>query len=127
MKTKTLTKRINRILTLVLTIVALMVGQNVWATTKTVTYTLSRYQQGTYDYLRLTHSGDTPFDGTTAVEDQMMSNRTSASFTLPDGFTFNFTWGGGATITWVSSGYFFCANANVWSLRSKLQENIKIF
>ena len=130
MELKSIKKKFNRVLALMLTIAALMTGQNVWATTKTVTYTLSRYQQGTYDYIRLTHSGDTPFDGITAVEDQMMSNRTNASFLLPDGFTFNFTWGSG-TITWVNNGYFYCGNANVgfslsWDRPSQYVANVKV-
>ena len=92
-------------------------GQNAWATTKTVTYTLSRVEIDRTHYWALTHSGDTPFDGTTTVEKQLEDNATYATFQLPDGFTFTFTWGSGATVTSVGSGgstsYFYCGNANV--------------
>ena len=111
MKTKTLTKKLNQVLTLVLTIAALMVGQSAGATTKTVTYTLDKIRQGSYDYLRLTHSGDTPFDGTTAVGDEIMSNRTSAYFTLPDGFTVSFEWKSGTFS--VNGQDYWCDNENV--------------
>ena len=136
MTTKTLTKRINRILALVLTIAALAAGQsNVWGTTKTVTYTLSREKVGDYNFFALTHSGDTPFDGTTTVEHQQETNATQATFHLPDGFTFTFNWGSGATITSVGSGgstsYFYCGNANVrfqlhWDIPHRYVTNVKV-
>ena len=92
-------------------------GQNAWAETKTVTYTLSREKVGEYDFFALTHSGSTPFDQTTTVEHQQETGRTQATFHLPDGFTFTFTWGSGATITSVGSGgstsYFQCQDKNV--------------
>ena len=136
MTTKTLTKRINRFLALVLTIAALVAGQsNVWGTTKTVTYTLSREKVGDYNFFALTHSGDTPFDGTTTVEHQQETNATQATFHLPDGFTFTFNWGSGATITSVGSGgstsYFYCGNANVrfqlhWDIPHRYVTNVKV-
>ena len=82
-------------------------GQNAWAETKTVTYTLSRVKVGGYDYFALTHSGSTPFDQTTTVEHQQETNYTEATFHLPDGFIFTFNWKGG-TVTRVNSGDFFC-------------------
>ena len=117
MKTRIRENMMQSILTAVLTIAALTVGQTAEATTKTVTYTLSRENEGTYDYWALTHSGDTPFDGTTTVEHQQETNSTQATFTLPDGFTLTFTWGSGAIITSIGSGgntsYFQCQNKNV--------------
>ena len=126
---------IQRTLTAVLTIVALAVGQSASATTKTVTYTLSREKVGDYNFFALTHSGDTPFDGTTTVEHQQETNATQATFHLPDGFTFTFNWGSGATITSVGSGgstsYFFCGNANVrfqlhWDIPHRYVTNVKV-
>ena len=104
-----------RILHITIALLLLAVaGQNAWATTKTVTYTLSREIVNQTDYFALTHSGDTPFDGTTTVQHQQETGSTQATFHLPDGFTFNFTWGSGATVTSVgSSSYFYCGNANV--------------
>ena len=114
-----------------LLLIAVGLGQSAQATTKTVTYTMSRVEVNHIDYLRLTVGGDTPFDGVTTVEDQQMTNYTNASFTLPDGFTFTFTWGSGATITWVSSGYFSCSNANVrfqlnWEIPHRYVTNVKV-
>ena len=126
-----LSPRLNRVLAAVLTIMALMAGQSAFATTKTVTYTLSREKVESNDYWALTHSGDTPFDGTTTVQHQPETNHTSATFTLPDGFTFTFNWGNGATITYVSSGYFYCGNANVhfslqWNFSNCYVTNVKV-
>ena len=102
------------ILAAVLTIAALAEGQTAGATTKTVTYTLSSEKDGTYDYWALTCSGDTPFDGTTTVQHQLASG-SSATFTLPDGFTFTFDWKGG-TVTRVNSGDFYCTSNPKFSL-----------
>ena len=113
-----------------LTIAALMAGQNVWATTKTVTYTLSREKVEGRNYWALTHSGSTPFDGTTTVVSQSEDNATQATFHLPDDFIFTFNWKGG-TVTNVSSTYFFCQNQNVqfslnWSGTSRYVTNVSV-
>ena len=105
-------------------------GQNAWATTKTVTYTLSREKVDHIDYFVLTHSGDTPFDGTTTVQHQQETGRTQATFQLPDGFIFSFDWKGG-TVTGVSNSYFFCQNKNVqfglsWNLTNKYVINVSV-
>ena len=107
-----------RILHITIALLLLAVaGQNAWSTTKTVTYTLSRVEIDHTHYWALTHSGSTPFDGTTTVEKQLEDNATQATFQLPDGFTFTFTWGSGAIVTSVGSGgitdYFQCQNKNV--------------
>ena len=115
-----------------LLLVTLAFGQNVWATTKTVTYTLNRYAENLTDYLQLIHSGDTPFGGTTTVQAQQMTNYTSATFNLPDGFMFTFTWGSGQ-IVHVSGGdgYYYCNNANVrfglvWNFSNRYVTNFKV-
>lgn len=108
----------------------LAVGQNAWAETKTVTYTLSRVKVDHTDYWALTHSGNTPFDGTTTVQQQQETDRTQAMFNLPDGFIFSFDWKGG-TVTGVSNSYFFCQNKNVqfrlsWNLTNKYVINVSV-
>ena len=72
---------------LLVTLLALLAaGQGVQAsTTKTVTYTLSRFSLN----LNLAISGDTPFDGTTTIESQTYFSTSSVTFTLADGFTFS--------------------------------------
>jgi len=87
--------RLYFLLTLLLILAA---GQAAWATTKTVTYTLDYgvlVDHSSYKYVRLTldGSGDTPFEGAITIEPQLFDNRTSAYFTLADGFTFSFVWG----------------------------------
>ena len=119
------------ILSALLLLIAVGLGQSAQATTKTVTYTMSRVEVNHIDYLRLTVGGDTPFDGVTTVEDQQMTNCTNASFTLPDGFTFTFTWGSGATITSVGTSYLVCINANVrfqlnWEIPHRYVTNVKV-
>ncbi|MBR6423438.1 MAG: hypothetical protein IKS47_01980 [Bacteroidales bacterium] len=108
----------------------LAAGQNAWAETKTVTYTLSRVKVDHTDYWALTHSGNTPFDGTTTVQQQQETDRTQAMFNLPDGFIFSFDWKGG-TVTGVSNSYFFCQNKNVqfglsWNLTNKYVINVSV-
>ena len=130
MELKSIKKKFDRILALVLTIVALMAGQNVWATTKTVTYTLSREKVEGRNYWALTHSGSTPFDGTTTVQSQPEDYYTQATFHLPDNFIFTFNWNGG-TVTNVSGTYFMCQNENVkfsltWSGTSRYVTNVKV-
>ena len=123
-----------KVLALVLTIAAFMMGQSAWATTKTVTYTLGREDVQLTQYWTLTHSGDTPFDGTTTVQHQQESNKTQATFNLPDGFTFTFTWGGAHIMGVGSSGsisYFMCQIANVsfsldWNFTNRYVTNVSV-
>ena len=130
MELKSIKKKFDRVLALVLTIAALMAGQNVWATTKTVTYTLSREKVEGRNYWALTHSGSTPFDGTTTVQSQPEDYYTQATFHLPDNFIFTFNWNGG-TVTNVSGTYFMCQNENVkfsltWSGTSRYVTNVSV-
>ena len=77
-------------------LVLLLAGQVAQATTKTVTYTFNYGQlvdHSSYQYVGLTHSGDTPFDGNTTVNPQKFSDHTYANLQLPDGFTFYVEWG----------------------------------
>ena len=120
----------NILRTLALTVALLAAGQSAWATTKTVTYTLSREKVEGRNYWALTHSGSTPFDGTTTVVSQSEDNATQATFQLPDGFIFTFNWNGG-TVTNVSDTYFMCQNANVqfsltWSGTSRYVTNVSV-
>ena len=120
----------NLLRTLALTVALLAAGQSAWATTKTVTYTLSREKVEGRNYWALTHSGSTPFDGTTTVMSQSEDNATQATFHLPDDFIFTFNWNGG-TVTNVSDTYFMCQNANVqfsltWSGTSRYVTNVKV-
>ena len=73
---------------LALTVALLAAGQGAWATTKTVTYTMSINNLD----LNLAISGDTPFDGTTTIESRTYLNNTVTTFTLADGFSFFFRW-----------------------------------
>ena len=122
------------LLTMLLLLIVVGLGQNAWATTKTVTYTLNRYSENLTDYLQLIHSGDTPFNGTTTVQVQQMTNRTSATFNLPDGFMFTFTWGSGQIVHVSSSGsngYYYCGDANVrfellWNFSNRYVTNFKV-
>jgi hypothetical protein len=107
--------------------------QRAGATTKTVTYSLSRGMDASYEYVYLTHSGNAPFDGTTEVTRQLMSNRTYASFDLPDGFRLSFDWKGAEmTSTAYSIGTnFFCAGENVefylsWNLTSRYVTSVSV-
>ena len=106
----------------------LLAGPAAWAATKTVTYTMSRVENGGLYYLRLTHSGDTPFDGTTDyVEDQQMSYQSKATFALPDGFTLTFTWGGG-NISTADGNLFFNTAVNFslsWTI-SRYVTNVRV-
>ena len=75
--------------TLALTVALIAAGQGAWATTKTVTYTMSIINNLN---LNLAISGDTPFDGTTTIESRAYLNNTVTTFTLADGFSFFFRW-----------------------------------
>ena len=74
---------------LALTVALLAAGQGAWATTKTVTYTMSIINNLN---LNLAISGDIPFDGTTTIESRAYLNNTVTTFTLADGFSFFFRW-----------------------------------
>ena len=96
---------IHKLLATLLTMTALFVGQQAFATTKTVTYTMNYgIQSGSY-FVSLDMSGDTPFDGTTSIESQPFSNRTNAYFNLADGFTFLFDWGSATSLQSSALGY----------------------
>ena len=97
---------LNGLFTLLLLLAA---GQGAWATTKTVTYTLNYDRlnpNSSYMYVGLTLSGDTPFDGTTTLEPELFDNRTSAFFTLADGFTFSFDWGSATSLKSTGTSYY---------------------
>ena len=109
---KTITKKLNSVLAAVLTMAALAVGQNAWATTKTVTYTITNSIQignGNNNYrVTMTRSGDAPFDnsGPNYTVDMTQSSlyTTNGSygdytFTLADGFKLQMSWGSGTNVT----------------------------
>ena len=101
--------RLYLLLTLLLVFAA---GQGAWATTKTVTYTLDYgflVDHSSYKYVRLTLEGNgddhTPFEGAITIEPQMFDYRTSADFTLADGFSFTINWGSATELKSSAIGY----------------------
>ena len=102
-------KKVNTILQTLGLLLLLLAAPVAQATTKTVTYTLDLYTQSAATFVRLTHSGDTPFDSNTTIEDRMFSNSnynfSSAHFSLPDGFTFDFEWGSASSLQSSGIGY----------------------
>ena len=113
------------------TLLLLAAGQSAWATatTKTVTYTLSREKDNNNEYWVLTHSGSTPFDQTTTV-DRQPTTGTSATFQLPDGFIFTFNWKGGMVTKVSPSGDFFCTDNPqfnlVWDFTSRYVTKVSV-
>jgi uncharacterized repeat protein (TIGR02543 family) len=96
----------NKVMTMAVLLLATFAGQQAFATTKTVTYTMNYgIQSGSYYFVSLDMSGDTPFDGITSIESKIFSNRTSAFFNLADGFTFNFDWGSATSLQSSALGY----------------------
>ena len=96
----------NKVMTMAVLLLATFAGQQAFATTKTVTYTMNYgIQSGSYYFVSLDMSGDTPFDGNTSIESKIFSNRTSAFFNLADGFTFNFDWGSATSLQSSALGY----------------------
>ena len=75
---------------LVLVVLMMLSWQAAVATTKTVTYTLSRQQEGSTLYIYLTHSGDTPFAGTTTVGRQQIL-RNGQLYVLREGVIYDAT------------------------------------
>ena len=115
---------------LVLAVLMMLSWQAAVATTKTVTYTLSRQQEGSTLYIYLTYSGDTPFAGTTTVGRQQESNNTWVTFMLPDGFEFIYNWKRDGGVT-QNGNNFYCATKNVsfslnWSFTNRYVTNVRI-
>lgn len=107
-----LSNRLNRVLAAVLLMAALATGQSVWATTKTVTYTITNSIQignGNNNYrVTMTRSGDAPFDnsGPNYTVDMTQSSLYAIdgsygdyTFTLADGFKLQMSWGSGTNVT----------------------------
>ena len=99
------------LLTAFLLLIAVGLGQNAQATTKTVTYKITSAEQNSslngYDIV-FTRSGDTPFDAsapttyTTNVPSSSIGQTSggsgSFSVTLADGFSMTFQWGTGSNV-----------------------------
>ena len=99
---------LNGLFTLLLLLAA---GQGAWATKKTVTYLFDYgmlVEHSSYKYVSLTldANGDTPFGEAATLEPQMFDNRTSAFFTLADGFTFSFDWGSATSLKSTGTSYY---------------------
>ena len=115
MTTKTLTKRINRVLALVLTIAALTVGQSVWATTKTVTYRITDFSlsSGGSGYnIVFTRSGDAPFNASAPTTYTVYVSRNSIgsdpgnsgymSLQFADDIQLSISWNSGSDIRFMN-------------------------
>ena len=117
---KSLTKRLNKVLAIVLTIAALAVGQSVWATTKTVTYKITSVNRNSsftaYEIVftrqnDATRTDDDPFDTsapttyTTSVLIGSIENNQSGYFSvvLADGFQLNSSWSENSTVRFASN------------------------
>ena len=103
------TRYILQILALAVALIA--AGQGAKAKTKTVTYNfdyglLVNHSSYKYVSLSLDENSDTPFEGATTIEPQMFDNRTSAYFSLPDGFTFSFEWGSATSLKSAGIGFY---------------------
>ena len=103
-------RTINRIktpvLTLLLTIVALMVGQGAWA--KTVAYRIANAtQNGTSYTLTFGLADGTPFDGSSTYSSITVntSTATDQTVTLGDGFSLRLQWEAGTNVIIHDSGY----------------------
>ena len=107
--TKPFTIRLPRILALVLTFVALMIGLGAMATTKTVTYTMTSHEQsGVNNYeVVFTRSGDAPFDTSvntytcTVARSSLSTSGGAGNFTLElaDDFLLHGSWSEGSNVS----------------------------
>ena len=101
------------ILSALLLIVTLAFGESAFATTKTVTYTITTVEVGSYStQITFTRSGDTPFGGgnttyTASVNNSSLgqTNGGSGSFSveLADGFGLNFSWLAGSNVSFTNN------------------------
>ena len=106
----------NKVLAAVLMIAALVAGQSAWATTKTVTYTITSIEKNSslkYEVV-FTRSGDTPFDATApttctvAIPESALGTSGSAggfALQLADGFTLRAGWAAGAGVIFVGHNF----------------------
>ncbi len=90
---------LRHILTALLLFMAVIYGQTVFATTKTVTYTITDIQSVSFSQqVTFTRSGDTPFEGGSTTYTMSISNSSlingsgSYSVMLADGFQLSFNW-----------------------------------
>ncbi|MBO4599420.1 MAG: hypothetical protein J5641_01645 [Bacteroidales bacterium] len=107
--TKPFTIRLPRVLALVLTFAALMIGQGAMATTKTVTYTMTSHEQsGVNNYeVVFTRSGDAPFDASvntytcTFARSSLSTSGGAGNFTLElaDDFLLHGSWSEGSNVS----------------------------
>ena len=117
------TKTFQFLVAAVLTLAALLAGQEAQATTKTVTYTMTnveRSQENITKYIMtFTLSGNDPFDTsapttyTCTVDDSSLSTSGGAgsfNLELADGFSFAGSWGSGSNVAF--GGNYLCIQAS---------------
>ena len=97
----------NKVLAAVITIAALVAGQSAWATTKTVTYTMTSVERNSsfiYEVV-FTRSGDTPFDANAPTtcsfnipESSLLSGAGGFILQMADGFSIRGSWAAGTGV-----------------------------
>ena len=102
------------IISALLLVAAMTFGTNVWATTKTVTYTITQIEtMGDDKEVTFTRSGDDPFDAsattyTCTIPQSALYPQTGAgniNLTLADGFSMTFQWGTGSNVMFNNNNY----------------------
>ena len=98
--------------TITLAVALLAAGQGAWATTKTVTYTITSVESINLNYdIVFTRSGDAPFDASqttyTATVSTSSIGQTSGgaggfSVELADGFKLDLQWGSGSNVQFIT-------------------------
>ncbi|MBR5639602.1 MAG: BspA family leucine-rich repeat surface protein [Muribaculaceae bacterium] len=98
-------------------LLALVAGQSAWATTKTVTYTITSVERNSslnYEVV-FTRSGDTPFDDTapttctiTIPESALSTSGGAGGFSLQmaDGFVLRGSWAAGSNVVFVGHNFY---------------------
>ena len=106
------TKAFHFLAAAVLTLAALLAGQSAWATTKTVTYTMTSheyaYQGSQKKYTVVFTRNGAPFETTTETtyssvipESYLLNNAGSFTLALADGFSLNLKWSTGSSVSFV--------------------------
>ena len=100
------------IISALLLLIAVGLGQSAWATTKTVTYTITNVEQINNSWeVTFTRSGDTPFEGGSTTYTINVNNNSlypndgsgQYSVELADGFSLNLRWGSGSNVWFTSN------------------------
>ena len=114
--TKPFTIRLPRVLALVLTFAALMIGQGAMATTKTVTYTMTNHELSGVNNFEVvfTRSGDAPFDASkntytcTVARSSLSTSGGAGNFALElaDDFILSGSWSEGSNVSFGGNNLF---------------------